>query len=114
MPTVYYEPPAAKIHNLQLTSRSRRSYISTIVALSFACGRKPFREEHPLSRGERIITIPIVILAIGLMIATFRVDLASLLSFEATPTATDWREWRAGCPPGRARRIPTFPQGRCG
>jgi outer membrane protein OmpA-like peptidoglycan-associated protein len=42
-----------------------------------------------LSRGERIITIPIVILAIGLMIATFRVDLASLLSFEATPTATD-------------------------
>jgi outer membrane protein OmpA-like peptidoglycan-associated protein len=43
----------------------------------------------PLSRGERIITIPLVIVAIGLTIATFRVDLASLLSFEATPTATE-------------------------
>jgi hypothetical protein len=39
-----------------------------------------------LSRGERIITIPLVILAIGLMIATFGADLASLLSFDATPT----------------------------
>jgi outer membrane protein OmpA-like peptidoglycan-associated protein len=50
-------------------------------------------EEYPVSRGERIISIPIVILAIGLMIAAFRVDLASLLSFEAAPTATD-PEWR--------------------
>jgi outer membrane protein OmpA-like peptidoglycan-associated protein len=42
-----------------------------------------------LSRGERIITVPLVILAIGLPIVAFRVDLASLLSFEATPpTAT--------------------------
>jgi outer membrane protein OmpA-like peptidoglycan-associated protein len=78
-----------KIYNLQLTSGLRRSNISTIVALSFDGGRKPCTEEYPLSRGERIITIPIAILAIGLMIATLRVDLASLLSFEATPTATD-------------------------
>jgi outer membrane protein OmpA-like peptidoglycan-associated protein len=40
-----------------------------------------------LSRGERIISIPLIIIAIGLTIAAFRVDLASLLSFEATPTA---------------------------
>jgi outer membrane protein OmpA-like peptidoglycan-associated protein len=46
-----------------------------------------------VSRGDRLISIPIVILAIGLMIAAFRVDLASLLSFEAAPTATD-PEWR--------------------
>jgi outer membrane protein OmpA-like peptidoglycan-associated protein len=42
-----------------------------------------------VSRGERIITIPLVILAIGATIVAFRVDFASLLSFEATPTATE-------------------------
>jgi hypothetical protein len=42
-----------------------------------------------LSRAERIITIPLVIFAIGATIVVFRVDLASLLSFEATPTATE-------------------------
>jgi outer membrane protein OmpA-like peptidoglycan-associated protein len=53
-----------------------------------------------LSHRERIITIPIVILAIGLMIATMRVDLTSLLSFEATPTTEPaWRVESHG--PGR-------------
>ena len=42
-----------------------------------------------MSRGERIITIPLVILLIALTIAALRVDLASLLSFEATSTATE-------------------------
>jgi outer membrane protein OmpA-like peptidoglycan-associated protein len=43
----------------------------------------------PLPRGERIIVIPLVIVAIGLTIAAIRVDIASLLSLEATPMATE-------------------------
>jgi outer membrane protein OmpA-like peptidoglycan-associated protein len=58
-----------------------------------------------LSRGERIITIPLVIVAIGLTIAAFRVDLASLLSFEATPTAAEPAESR------EARRVASKERG---
>jgi hypothetical protein len=43
----------------------------------------------PLLRSVRFITIPLVIVAIGATIVAFRVDLASLLSLEATPTATE-------------------------
>jgi outer membrane protein OmpA-like peptidoglycan-associated protein len=42
-----------------------------------------------LSRGERIISVPLVILAICVTIAVSRVDLVSLWSFDTTPIATE-------------------------